>query len=220
MPTLLGSNRPAIAPALWLFFRYYRDVQRVCSAAEWRECQALFMQPVSLSLRLNRCTARHRHAVEALRRAFGDRALSVPWMESSGGAVYVAPAASARAAEEGLDLVKAIANAGDAVLQESASMLPALALDPQPDEAVLDLCSAPGSKTCQLLDAMATAAHGTPQGLLIANELYQERAARVWNRARWQPSTALLVTAVDARDFPAVAGRGFDRILVDVPCSS
>lgn len=45
---------------------------------------------------------------------------------------------------------------GEIRQQEEASMLPALALRPiESHHFVLDLCSAPGSKTLQLLDAMS-----------------------------------------------------------------
>ncbi|CAE8719436.1 unnamed protein product, partial [Polarella glacialis] len=94
--------------------------------------------------------------------------------------------------------------------------------------AVLDLCSAPGSKTCQLLDALMSDRSNessrclASDGLLVANDLRAERVERLWSRARWQPCSPLVVTAIDGTVFPTLPGleAGFDRILVDVPCSS
>eukprot|EP00435_Cladocopium_sp_Y103_P037423 s66_g9.t2 len=111
----------------------------------------------------------------------------VPWMMPFGGAMHVAPSPSS---EE--------ASAGEVALQDALSMLPACALDVRPGQTTLDLCSAPGSKTCQLLDAL----QGAEASALVANELLPERTER------------------DGCVFPKVFPEGFDRILVDVPCSS
>ena len=54
-------------------------------------------------------------------------------------------------------------------IQEIASMLPVLALDPKPNETVLDLCASPGSKTTQIASRMQNT------GTLIANEVSQGR---------------------------------------------
>src|SRR3990167_6188967 len=53
---------------------------------------------------------------------------------------------------------------GKIYIQSLASMVPVLALDPQPGEKVLDLAAAPGSKTSQI------AAFMQKQGQLIAND--------------------------------------------------
>ena len=75
------------------------------------------------------------------------------------------------------------------MVQDALSMLPGCALDVRPGQRVLDLCSAPGSKTCQLLDALQGEASA-----LVANDLLLERAERVKARAKWQRSRELMVT--------------------------
>ena len=54
-------------------------------------------------------------------------------------------------------------------IQELASMLPVIAIQPEKGETILDLCSAPGSKTTQLASEMQNS------GLIIANEVSMGR---------------------------------------------
>lgn len=81
------------------------------------------------------------------------------------------------------------------MVQETLSMLPACALDVRPGHRALDLCSAPGSKTCQLLDAL----QGESASALVANDLLLERAERVKNRAKFQRCRELMVTNWEAQ---------------------
>lgn len=61
--------------------------------------------------------------------------------------------------------------------QESVSMLPPLFLQVEPDDRVLDLCAAPGSKTMQLLERV----HGG-QGVVVANDANECRARMLINQ--------------------------------------
>jgi 16S rRNA C967 or C1407 C5-methylase (RsmB/RsmF family) len=58
-------------------------------------------------------------------------------------------------------------------LQSAASMCPVMALDPQPDERILDLSSAPGGKTSYICQLMRNT------GAVVANDLKVRRQARV-----------------------------------------
>ena len=60
--------------------------------------------------------------------------------------------------------------AGLYYMQEPSAMAPAVLLDAQPGELVLDLCAAPGGKSTQI----AAALQG--QGLLVCNEINPGRA--------------------------------------------
>jgi NOL1/NOP2/sun family putative RNA methylase len=97
-------------------------------------------------------------------------------------------------------------------VQEEAALLPALLLDPQPGERVLDLCAAPGNKTAQMGAMMQN------QGTLIANDRSsgRMRAARhAFNRIGLANVTTM---THDGGNLPAEIGL-FDKIMVDVPCS-
>jgi 16S rRNA (cytosine967-C5)-methyltransferase len=81
-----------------------------------------------------------------------------------------------------------------------ASQLAALVVGSQPGERVLDACAAPGGKSLIL------------QGEVTAVELHPGRAEAM---ARRMPPNVHVVTA-DVRELDA---SGFDRALVDAPCS-
>ena len=100
---------------------------------------------------------------------------------------------------------------GDFYLQEPASLIAVLALDPKPGEKVLDLCAAPGSKTTQICQSMRL------KGTIVANEPNIERAKiLVANLRRWGAMNTI-VTCYDGRKFPL--REAFDKILVDAPCT-
>ena len=94
--------------------------------------------------------------------------------------------------------------AGHLTRQETASMLPVVALRVQQHHRVLELCAAPGSKTLQLLDALHGGAGGPepPTGLLVAGDLKPGRLKKLIDRCRRVPASPLLVTREDARRFP------------------
>mgnify|MGYP005858000203 CR=1 FL=1 len=66
--------------------------------------------------------------------------------------------------------LKRVTDAGHITRQETVSMIPPAVLKPNPTDTVLDMCAAPGSKTCQLLEHLT-------EGCIVANDANMERAA-------------------------------------------
>ena len=98
-------------------------------------------------------------------------------------------------------------------MQALTSMLPPLVLNPSEKDLVLDLCSAPGSKTTQIAAMMDN------KGVFIVNELEIDRIkALIFN-----------LDKMNFLNYGVVNSRGeilskyynsyFDKILVDAPCS-
>ncbi len=98
-------------------------------------------------------------------------------------------------------------------IQEPSAMAPAVMLDPQPGERVLDLCAAPGGKSTQLASAMRG------EGLLVANEIHPARAKILSSNIERMGITNALVTNEDSAHLAQHFPEYFHRILVDAPCS-
>ena len=94
--------------------------------------------------------------------------------------------------------------------QSRASMLPARLLEPEPGMSVADLCAAPGGKSGQLAALMED------RGALVCVERHPGRAAALRRTLRAQHVSCAEVVVSDLLDFRR---RGFDRVLLDPPCS-
>lgn len=81
-------------------------------------------------------------------------------------------------------------------------------------EAWLDLCAGPGGKAA-LLAALAVGRGAT----LLANELAPHRAKLVRQALNAVPAEVWSVRVGDGRDIAAESPAGYDRILVDAPCT-
>lgn len=99
---------------------------------------------------------------------------------------------------------------GKIYVQEAASMIPPLILDPKPGEFVLDLCASPGSKTTQIAAMMEN------KGLLIANDYQGKRLQPLGMNLQRSCVINNAVTLMDGLRFKDFL---FDKILVDAPCS-
>lgn len=109
------------------------------------------------------------------------------------------------------DTVPDLIAAGELTPQSRGSAAAVEVLDPQPGEHVLDLCAGPGIKTGQIAARMGD------RGEVISVEQDPARAAEVAEQARRLGLRSITVVEADA----AAAGMapGFDRVLVDPPCS-
>ena len=102
---------------------------------------------------------------------------------------------------------------GEYYIQGLSSMIPPLVLNPQPNETVLDLCAAPGSKTTELGELMNNT------GTLIANEIQLNRVKMlVYNLDRMNLVNTG-VTHTKGEWLSKHYADYFDKVLVDAPCS-
>ncbi|NXA41870.1 NOP2 methyltransferase, partial [Eudromia elegans] len=110
--------------------------------------------------------------------------------------------------------------AGHYMLQGASSLLPVMALAPQENERILDMCCAPGGKTSYIAQLMKNT------GVILANDSSAERLRSVVGNLHRLGVTNAVVSNCDGRQFPKVSSclprgvlGGFDRVLLDAPCS-
>lgn len=94
-------------------------------------------------------------------------------------------------------------------IQEAASMIPPVVLNPKPGDIILDMCSSPGSKTTQMAAMMKN------KGLIVANEISYQRAKPLGMNLERLGVSNTIITLMKGQWFR----QKFDKVLVDAPCS-
>jgi 16S rRNA (cytosine967-C5)-methyltransferase len=96
-------------------------------------------------------------------------------------------------------------------IQDPSTLLAPLELAPRPGETVLDLCAAPGGKTTFIAQLMKD------EGKVVACDIAPERLKLVQENCE-----RLGITCVETIPSPVLhpPSSGFDRILIDAPCSN
>jgi 16S rRNA (cytosine967-C5)-methyltransferase len=96
-------------------------------------------------------------------------------------------------------------------VQDPSTLLSVSLLDPQPGQAVLDLCAAPGGKTCHIAERMKN------EGQLTALDTRESRLKLLRENCDRMRVTCATLGQADAT---ATGEAKFDRVLVDVPCTN
>ncbi len=108
-------------------------------------------------------------------------------------------------------------NNGQVYIQALSSMLPVLELDPKPQDTILDLCAAPGSKTSQIANLIHD------QADITAVDNNRARIFRLENNLKTQGFKNVQVLYANAsgldKNFPNFCNH-FDKVLLDAPCSN
>ena len=94
-------------------------------------------------------------------------------------------------------------------IQDPSTLLAVCDLDPQPSEAILDLCAAPGGKLTYLAQLMSN------QGSIVAHDTFPDRLKLI------EENCSRLGVAIAKTVLPTGLGQSLvDRVLVDAPCSN
>ncbi len=156
-----------------------------------------YERPLAGALRISR-----RYSVEKLKARTGWPLTKVPW--SLDGYYYNEADRPGR---------HPLHEAGAYYMQEPSAMSVAAAADIRPGMRVLDLCAAPGGKSCALADALSGS------GLLIANEIIPKRAAVLSQNVERMGLANTIVTNETPEHIAERFCEFFDRVVVDAPCS-
>ncbi|OIK15230.1 16S rRNA (cytosine(967)-C(5))-methyltransferase RsmB [Bacillus sp. MUM 13] len=98
-------------------------------------------------------------------------------------------------------------------IQDESSMMAAYALGASGNDMVLDCCAAPGGKTTHIAEGLST-------GQVTALDLHEHKVKLIKEQSERLGLRNIKVLAYDSRKVQEVFNKeGFDRILVDAPCS-
>ncbi len=103
---------------------------------------------------------------------------------------------------------------GAVTVEDPTAMLPVEALAPEPGHRVLDLCAAPGGKTGYIAERLAG------RGDVYALDRPGKRLALLRDTVKRLRLKNARVEANEPNRTARLAGDGFDRVLVDVPCTN
>ncbi|MEN9327584.1 MAG: hypothetical protein RI947_392 [Candidatus Parcubacteria bacterium] len=177
--------------------------QKILSLHDQQQVAEKFSYNRPVSLRVNTIKSTMSEIQTMLRRE-QITAEPVPWWNDA----LIVHGSSARTLTELPEYEK-----GYFYIQNLSSMIPPLVLDPQKNERILDLTSAPGSKTTQIAALMENT------GEIVANDISRTRLYKLQaNLDRYG------ITNTHVKSYPAeVAWKHyieyFDRTLLDAPCS-
>jgi NOL1/NOP2/sun family putative RNA methylase len=177
-----------------------RFIERYSKLTDWETYRRYSLAFLRKSIRVNTLKTSIAECLGRLRKDF--RLEPVPWC----------PEGFFIEHKEGrLDVGNTLEHAlGYYYVQEAASMIPPVVLDPQPGEAVLDMAAAPGSKASQAAQLMLNT------GVLVANDIAGARLAALGvNLTRM----GVMNTVTTQMPGQRLAGLQFDRVLLDAPCS-
>jgi 16S rRNA (cytosine967-C5)-methyltransferase len=161
-------------------------------------------RPAEVAMRANLSRESREARLALLEEAGVDaRAPEAPWP-------LAAPESIVLAGRTGDAVPRAVA-AGDLTPQSRGSAAVIEVLDPQAGEQILDLCAGPGIKTGQIAARMGD------RGEVISVELDPARAEEVAAQARRLELRSVTVIEADAAVMEMAPG--FDRVLLDAPCS-
>lgn len=102
---------------------------------------------------------------------------------------------------------------GHIYVQDVASMLPPLVLDPQPGEWILDMSAAPGSKTTQIAAMMQN------KGVIIANDIVMKRLRALGSNLERLGVVNTAIFKLFGEQFGTQYFELFDRVLLDPACT-
>ena len=102
---------------------------------------------------------------------------------------------------------------GHIYVQDLASMIPPLVLNPQPNDWVLDMSAAPGSKTTQLAELMQN------QGVILANDVVMKRIRSLTTNLTRMGIINTAVFRWKGERFGNQYFEKFDKVLLDPACT-
>lgn len=178
-------------------------IERYSKLTDWEEFKTCSLSFLKRSIRVNTLKISIKELKERLEKSWTLE--QVPWCKEGFLIEHIK--------KERRDIGNLIEHSlGYFYIQEAASLIPPVVLEPKPDEVVLDIAASPGSKTTQIAQYMQN------KGVLIANDYTYERMKPLSINLQRCGVTNAAITLMEGQWFRK-SGIEFDKILVDAPCS-
>ena len=175
-------------------------IERYSELTDWEEFKRYSLSFLRRSIRVNTLLASVRDVKKSIE-AKGWKLTPIPWCKEG---FWIAH-------DERRDVGNLLEyHIGKIYVQEAASMIPPLVLQPKPGVIVLDMAASPGSKTTQMAAMMNN------EGLLVANDYKGDRLQSLGINLQRSVTTNVLITLMRGQ---GIKGMQFDKILLDAPCS-
>ncbi len=172
-------------------------VERYSQLTDWKVFEEINNLPLRKSIRINTLKI---SVEEVKKRLLKNNLVQVPWCKEGFWIEHEKGVAVGNLLEHQL---------GYFYIQEAASMIPPIVLNPQPGEIILDLCAAPGSKTTQIAQYMQN------KGAIVANDITGDRLSSLGINIQRMGITNVIISMISGEKLIGV----YDRILLDAPCS-
>ena len=172
----------------------------------YEEFMKISLTPLNKAIRINTLKISKKEFLERFSDDFEFK--QVPWCDEGFWLNYVK--------ENRYDLGNLVEHAlGYFYVQDPASMIPPVVLNPKPGEIVLDMCAAPGSKSTQIAQYMKN------KGVLYLNDNMPDRLKALEINVRRMGISNAIITYFQGSHLASLTKNGilFDKILLDAPCS-
>ena len=114
----------------------------------------------------------------------------------------------------GIDIKRSKAyNDGLYSLQNISSQLAVKALDPKRGETIIDMCAAPGGKSCAAAERMENC------GKILSFDIYEHKTELIAKSANRLGIDIIQTKTADSAEYDSSLFESADRVLADVPCS-
>jgi len=186
----------------YMISRYREILGGISNVVEMLEA---FEKPLTRSIRVNTLRFSDVSEVVDRLRALGYELSKIPWEKFS----YVVtrqgkvpPGATHEFLLGGYYLYRGV-----------ASLIPPIALNPYPEDRVLDNAAAPGGKTTHIAQLMGN------HGLIVAVDVSRERFRALRTNLERMGVENVLALRADGRRVPELFGAYFTKALLDAPCT-
>jgi tRNA (cytosine49-C5)-methyltransferase len=182
---------------------FIKRIQEIIPSEKQKAVLSSFSNSKPISIRINKLKT-DKNTITGMFTSLGIKTNNIAWYDD---ALLVTSASKQQLTQ--LSIYKN----GYFYIQNLSSMLPVLILDPKPEEKILDIAAAPGSKTSQIAEMMNNT------GEIVANDISRQRLFKLKAIINQQGITNVKILQIPGEYMWKKYPNYFDKVLVDAPCT-